>query len=387
MTKVSPCVVCAAPLNAPLYATHRGTALTSLGEPIAGNIAVFFCDRCGHAQGAGVAEVAQFYSDDYHILTANADEDDLYEMKDGLPVFRSVHQLATLLAKVDVPQGAQVLDYGCAKAATLKRLVSARADIKGHAFDVSDRYRSFWQAFLLEDAQATFTLPDTWAKKFDVVISFFAFEHIDAPGQALADIRRVIKPGGTVYLIVPNALFNPADLVVIDHVNHFMPPSIEALLRRGGFEALDIDLKAHHGGVVVVARAATSSEPDWLPPAADVEAVRTRVESDCAYWQRLDEGFDRLEQDLRAESFAVYGAGFYGRYIANTLRRPERIACFIDQNPFLRGKTLMGRAIVGPRDLPPGVKDIVVGLNPKVARDIISRVSDLPQNQFHFHYL
>ncbi len=361
--------------------------MTSLGDPIAGDVTLYFCDRCGHPQGAGVAEIAQFYRDDYHIHTANADDDDLYEIRNGQPVFRSAHQLETLLAKASIPQGGQVLDYGCAKAATLKRLVATRPDIKGHVFDVSDRYRSFWHSFLPDEAQSTFALPSSWAQKFDLVISFFAFEHIDTPAAALADIARVVKPGGTVYLVIPNALANPADFVVIDHVNHFTVPSMEMLLHRGGFDVVDIDLAAHHAAMVVVARYTGSQSLTWFPAAADVDAVRTRVEADCAYWRRLDESFSGLERGLGGAPFAIYGAGFYGRYVAAKLAHPERISCFIDQNPRLRDQKLMGRPIVGPKEISSDVRDIVVGLNPKVARDIIARMPELPPDRFRFHYI
>lgn len=42
--------------------------------------------------------------------------------------------------------------------------------------------------------------------EFDVVLCYDVIEHVFAPGRLLAEIRRVVRPGGAVFLCVPNTL-------------------------------------------------------------------------------------------------------------------------------------------------------------------------------------
>ncbi|MFO0481212.1 MAG: hypothetical protein ACK52M_06255, partial [bacterium] len=72
---------------------------------------------------------------------------------------------------------------------------------------------------------------------------------------------------------------------------------------------------------------------------------------------------------------AIYGAGFYGNFIASSLARPERIECFIDQNRHLQGRKAFDRPIVPPEQLPSAVDAVLVGLNPRVARSIIGEIA------------
>jgi hypothetical protein len=70
----------------------------------------------------------------------------------------------------------------------------------------------------------------------------------------------------------------------------------------------------------------------------------------------------------------VYGAGFYGNFVAASLAHPASIACFVDQNPHLQGRQVMDRPVLAPADLPAGLRAVVVGLNPRAARPIIAAI-------------
>ena len=83
---------------------------------------------------------------------------------------------------------------------------------------------------------------------FDVVTMLAVFEHIE-PGRLVrlvADIRRVLKPGGVYILTTPAAwadslLHVMAKLKIVDpvlfaeHKDAYTPAKIAAILQRGGF--------------------------------------------------------------------------------------------------------------------------------------------------------
>ena len=147
------CNICNDPLGAPVYESVRPVSITSLCQVLAGPTCVWHCANCGHTQTAPLPALEKFYAEDYHILTTSEEEDQLYSVRDGKKLFRTEHQVNTLLAKVNLSLNARVLDYGCGKAATLKALRNNRDDVVPHVFDVGNQYRDFWNDFVRAENQ------------------------------------------------------------------------------------------------------------------------------------------------------------------------------------------------------------------------------------------
>ncbi|MEP6977174.1 MAG: class I SAM-dependent methyltransferase [Thermoleophilia bacterium] len=85
-------------------------------------------------------------------------------------------------------------------------------------------------------------------ERFDVVTVLSVLEHVNDPRAMLREVGRVLKPGGALYLIVPN-LESLACRVLHQHAatfdgrNHlvyFSPASLADALRREGFEPLRV---------------------------------------------------------------------------------------------------------------------------------------------------
>lgn len=359
-----------------LYEMRSGLALTSLGEAYPASTRVWACRHCSHVQTDEMAQVEQYYADQYNILCASEEEDQVYEMRDACPVYRTEHQLLVLQNKLSLAAGARVLDYGCAKSSTMQALRSVRADLQIHLFDVSENYRSFWERFLPEACCATFKPRAEWADSFDLVTSFFALEHIVRPLETLQAIFQLIRPGGYFYCIVPNVMTNIADLIVVDHVNHFTDLSLLHALRQTGFEVEEVDANSHRGAFIVVARRPQTVKPWNYSVPTDVCQRLKELESIASFWKGAADKViafaDGLSVDHRV---AIYGAGFYGSFITACLGGAERVVCFVDQNPFLQGRTLFGRPVVSPSELDEAVDTLLVGLNPAYAGRIIADIS------------
>ena len=357
------CNICDEPLGAPVYESARPVSITSLCQVLDGPTRVWHCENCGHTQTAPLPALEKFYAEDYHILTASEEEDQLYAMREGQKIFRTEHQVATLLEKIEFPPNAQVLDYGCGKAATLEVLRGRREDLAPHVFDVGEQYRDFWNAFVPAENQAVNEVPDEWVGRFDAVISFFALEHVAAPKAFVAEAHRLLRDGGTFYFLVPNVFANTADLVVADHVNHFSECSLHRLLTDTGFAVREIDDTAHNSAWVVVAEKCDANDVP-LP----ATSVAGEVETMAEYWREFGNRVRAFENTNEGEA-AIYGSGFYGTFIHASLERPENTKCFLDQNPHRQQQTLLEKPILAPEALPETVRRLYVGLNPRVARE------------------
>ncbi|MFN3428930.1 MAG: class I SAM-dependent methyltransferase, partial [Candidatus Sericytochromatia bacterium] len=261
---MSACPVCHAPLPAPLYTSVGGTSITSLCELHPEPTRLRFCGDCSHAATDALEDVEGYYDHAYKILIDSEEEDQIYEVRPDGIIYRVQHQVETLLKLVPLAEGARLLDYGCAKSATMRALHAVRPDVEPHLFDVSEMYVPFWEKFLTPDRWATYRPRPEWAGRFDVVTSFFALEHVVDLAGALAQVRGLLKPDGTFYFIVPNPYFNTADMIVIDHVNHFSRSSLVTMLARAGFTDVAIDEAAHAGTFVVRARPG-ETRPETLP--------------------------------------------------------------------------------------------------------------------------
>ena len=277
-----------------------------------------------------------------------------------------------------------MLDYGCAKASTIRALLGRCSDLDVHLYDVSEMYLEFWREFVAPAHWATYSVPPDWLKRFDVVTSFFAFEHIVDPLRAAREVRGLLKPGGTFYGIVPDLFGNVADLVVVDHVNHFTRPSLDAMLRSAGFGDIDIDDRCHRGALVFKARAAETGAVTG--PGASAAPFVERARELGAYWSAAISRLREFEREHSTMPAAIYGSGFYGSFILASLRRIEPVRCFLDRNPFQQGKTMFGRRVLAPECLPSEVDVVYVGLNPAIARRSIAEVESLQSRAVEYFY-
>jgi SAM-dependent methyltransferase len=374
------CRICREPLGVPIYESSRPISITSLCQVIEGHTRVWHCAGCSHTQTAPLPTLEEFYAEKYQILTASEEEDQLYVVCDGKKIFRTEHQVATLLNKLDVVANANVLDYGCAKAATLKVLCDKRADLTPHVFDVSARYRSFWDAFVPETQQAVNQVPDAWAGRFDLVTSFFALEHVADPRAMTAAVHQLLREGGWFYFLVPNLFANTADLVVADHVNHFSNDSLMRLLGDSGFVAVDIDAEIHNSAWVITAQKGRPSSAN-LPTKSLIDPLTKMAD----FWRTFGKRVRDFESVHEGPS-AIYGSGFYGAFISTCLEESERVRCFLDQNPHRQKQHLLDLPIVAPELLPGEVSSIYVGLNPRVARKEIAAMKNLQARECDFFY-
>ena len=360
---MSDCRICACALAAPDF--HAPSpAMTSLSTLLATETEVRVCTTCGHVQSPDLPDVQAFYDHEYRISLQSDEHDQLYEQRGDATVFRTDRQ-AELVLELDVPQGARILDFGAAKAATLRKVCKARPDLKPHVFDVSRDYLAYWQEWIPGDHQATYDLPEAWRGRFDIITAHFVLEHVADPVTILKSLRECLAPGGRLFFTVPDPLANPGDLLVIDHLNHFTGPSIAAALAAAGLVETPVISDGFRGAHVIVATATDTTANPGDP--GGIDACAASVREALGSWERILDGIARAGVDGRR--VAIYGAGFYGTLIASRLA--EKPVCFLDRNPHLQGQEHLGRPVLTPEECPGDVEVIFAGLNPLHARRIL----------------
>lgn len=358
------CRVCGSECGPPVY--HAGApAVTSLSSLLDATTTCHVCRTCGHAQSPDLPDLKAFYDTEYRISLASDDHDQLYEMRDGVPLYRTAKQAELVLLHAEPKSGARVLDYGAAKAATLRALMDQRPDLLPHVFDVSEDYVAYWESWVPPKAQSTYRVPDAWNGTFDLVTAHFVLEHVADPVAIFKDIARLLAPEGKAFVTVPNVIANPGDLLVVDHLNHFTRPSLQRALAAAGLVASEILEDAFRGGFVVVAG---KGDPASLEPTEPAVAALDEI---ADFWSGAHDRLTAAADRHGSQQAMIYGAGFYGVYIASVLRDRQRLAGHLDRNPHARESASVSPVYDPASDLPEfGV--LYAGLNPKIARSILS---------------
>src|SRR6185312_3593519 len=175
---------------------------------------------------------------------------------------------------------------------------------------------------------------------FDLVIASHVIEHIEAVADDLAAVRQVLKPGGALFVEVPNRSGNRS-LPFDDnrsHIHFFSATSLLRLLASHGLEALDV---------------ATGERLDDRY-ADSLRVVARPFETPSPARRLLSE---RLGQQ---ERLVVWGAGSLAEELLANFIDIERIDFFIDRNPANVGGQGLGRPVQGPEALGAAPRTILV---------------------------
>lgn len=191
--------------------------------------------------------------------------------------------------------GLDVLDAGCGEgygtallARSARRAVGVELvhDVYAHAV------RTYPEAEFLQADLCALSLDDA---TFDVVVSLQVIEHLPNIGGYLAEIDRVLRPGGTFICATPNRLtFTPGSDTPVNpfHVIEFSPSELRGLLA-GRFEVESLlgvrhgpriaEIERAHGAPFTELVLATPPQhwPSWLAAAvADVSLADFPITED-----------------------------------------------------------------------------------------------------------
>jgi SAM-dependent methyltransferase len=165
-----------------------------------------------------------------------------------------------------------ILDLGCGYQATLLRaLVPSIASGLGVDVRISPEARAVERLSFIE-SNIEAALPELEDSRFDVVLLISVLEHLWEPLPILEHCRRVLTPGGVLFVNVPTwrgkfflefSAFrlglSPA-LEMDDHKMYYNKPDLWPMLVRAGFKPSGLRLRYHKFGLNLFAVAQKAAE-------------------------------------------------------------------------------------------------------------------------------
>lgn len=234
--QTSACDICQAKSARLLYATYDRLHITDESFQIAE------CLGCGVRRTLpemSAAELARYYPQEYW---------------GGVPTarwIRSSQADKTAFVRACNLAGGRILDVGCGAGFFLSALVAdsttatTRPAWQVCGVEIGEDAAQAAKQLLATDDILTGTLLDAAFAdaSFDVVTFWSSLEHTNEPRTNLLEARRVLRPGGSLIVQVPNAASYQAahfqgDWFALDaprHRYHFTPTSLKRLLDDTGF--------------------------------------------------------------------------------------------------------------------------------------------------------
>lgn len=367
------CPICEATTAAVLH--HQPFVLPD-GHPLTGGYDVVCCDRCGFVYAdTDVPQEAyeRFYADsskyaDTRTGTGGGDLpwDD-----------RRLEETAREIARHVPDMDERIVDVGCANGGLLKWL-SALGYRALHGVDPARACAAAAERFenVRGHVGSLFDLPDA-VREADCLILSHVLEHIrDLPG-AMGAVFEAVRPGGRVYVEVPDAmrywecLSAPLQDFNTEHINHFSGPSLRSLLAQHRFTLITTGQKTIEAsaGVPYPALWAVAERQPMRNPAITVRldrdtelrpAIEQYIQRSLGLVARIDA---HLARELAGVSeLVVWGAGQTTlKLLAVSSLARANIVAFADANPVLHGMRLRGAPVVPPEQLVSYEQPILVG--------------------------
>ncbi len=141
----------------------------------------------------------------------------------------------------DLPGGSRVLDIGCGRGVMLRALLDLGHE--AHGVEIAPEAASGADPRAQIRIAPELTEARYDESSFDAVIMWHVLEHLPNPEKTLAEIRRILRPGGRLILAVPNfgslqSQRTGHDWFHLDlprHLYHFTPETLQRLLASNKF--------------------------------------------------------------------------------------------------------------------------------------------------------
>ena len=334
------------------------------------------CQRCGSIQKPITKKWLRDAEDIYYryemYSQAGGLEQSTFDSSSGSSETRS-KRMVSWLSKVGVPQSGKLLDIGCGNGAFLKAFSEVYPKYELAGLELDDRNKE-----VIESINGVKKLYigsiDTLNECFDVIIMIHVLEHIPDPVQYLVALSNKLNKDGLLFIEIPHLGKSPFDLLIADHCTHFDLESLEAVIKRSGFE------------LVKVASDYIPKELSLLCRWRGVEQQR-KIDNNIFHSKSFNKRKLTVNTNINwllkfanegkshSDCMGIFGTSISATWLAGSLG--DKVTFFVDEDVNRIGKTHLGKPIYSPNDAQLNGKNILMPFRKDIASKICKRYKTL----------
>lgn len=281
-----------------------------------------------------------------------------------------------------ITRNASVLDVGCALGNQMQKFLEAGfASVSG--ISISPEEVEQCRSRGLEAGVQNVEDHPVGHRQFDLVILSHVLEHISEPVPFLRALRRWVKPTGSLYVEVPNAIHYADYFTSIcqgynnEHINHFDDGHLADALVRSGFQAGVWDSYIAHLGHPYPCTWRLATRVTHGPQLrVAIERYTDRLNMQMAKVQRRVS--QQLDGDLFSARIAIWGAGQTAHLlIEGTSMDQLFLDAATDTNPAYWGQYINNCKIVSPEEFHPDPSIPILVCSQLSQKVIVDRIKEL----------
>lgn len=341
---------------------HHQRFIVPDGYPLPNEYNVAVCRRCGFVYADPAATQCDY--DRFYCEWSKYD-DSATATGSGLSPYDAARLATTSrdIARALPSRAASILDAGCATGGLLAALRD-KGFTAVAGLDPSPRCAAACRDRGFEAYVGSIASAPTHMPKFDCVVFSHVLEHVYDIPAFFTSARRLLAPGGYLYLETPDAtryddyLYAPFQEFNTEHINHFSARALENTARRFGFQPVMVQQKVIQTAEDTLYPAVFGLFRDsWRTDDERVTCDQELPSKIASYIRHSAEQMERISRHLagqlaNTQRVIIWGAGqFAMKLLALPCLARTEIRALVDNNPILRGKTIAGAPIIGPREL------------------------------------
>ena len=314
------------------------------------------CRTCGTVwNNRTVSSVAleRFYAA-YAKKTIETGEDDLLFDASGAVETLGRNQIAFLEQHLPHSGTGRILDVGCGKGTLLTLFAGAFPGWDRVGIEPSSAAAAIARVSGLTVHEGMLDTVTIEPSSIDLVTIVHVLEHAASPMAALDAIHRALKPGGFVFIEVPNMLDANMfyDFLLHEHLFHFSPDTLSRLLTNRGFVIDTIQPSTTYGAIRVIARKNRDASDAGHPHHVEVPRLRSGIHAWQQLWRNMQQSADELaDAAVSGRRVGLFGAGMTAAVLlVYTKLRGAPLVGLIDESPWKIGRTYFGVPVVSLSD-------------------------------------
>ena len=363
------------------FADFRGFRLVSSDcQPMSTHASLWICSQCGTVQ-KGISEewqacVDQVYQQ-YNVYSqAKGKEQKAFDAAKGDSSSRSSRILEWIKSKSSrhgLKLTGSLLDFGCGNGSFLGEFHRLFPEWRLTGLEMDDSNQSTIES--IPNATHRAGTIDSLLEAYDLISMVHVLEHLVNPINFLVQIRKKLRPGGSLFIEVPNLMTSPFDLFIFDHCTHFTMESLRWILWKSGFQVTNTSTVVVAKEISVMAvpldQGDGKMDVNRAEPSSAIEAITHHLD---------------LARRLRAKGKgiidrkpAIFGSSISGTWLANEMG--FNVSSFIDEDFDRIGNIHCSIPILSLADVPPCLP-VMLPFSEPTAKSIKARLNkDYPKIQ------